>query len=174
MSTLTRPDIPTALTEAEADALAALAFGGRVLEVGALLGHSTVILADAADHVVSVDPHVGYPADDPRPTLNRFLRNLEKYNVREKVTVMIGRDDQVLPYLEQEQFDLIFIDCTGEHDVTAGAMCRAERLLTPHGYLAVHDCGHPHWQGVRQAVEEFAIERKLGFTLTDRLAVFKP
>lgn len=170
--TVTRPDIPTALTDKEADELVRRAFGRSVLEIGALLGYSTVVLASAADRVISVDPHIGYPADDPRPTLNRFLRNLDRYGVRDTVTVMLGRDDEVLPLLAENQFDLAFVDCTGEYDTTLNAMKRATQLLKKGGALAVHDCGHPDWPGANKAVLEFARVHELFFHLTDRLAVF--
>lgn len=168
-----RPDIPTALTLAEAAELASLAEGKIVLEVGSLLGYSTVVLARVAEHVASVDPHEGYPQDDPKPTLGPFLDNLHRYGVSDKVTVWVGRDDKILPHLRAEYYDLVFIDCTGEYELTAAVMQRSKRLLSPEGRLAVHDCGHPNWQGVRRAVEEFALDHKTGFVLTDRLAVFR-
>lgn len=46
--------IPTALTQTEADVLGYLAYERKVLEVGSLLGYSTVALAKAARVVHSV------------------------------------------------------------------------------------------------------------------------
>jgi protein-L-isoaspartate O-methyltransferase len=67
-------NIPTAVTPREAAVMVTHASGRLVLEVGALLGYSTVTLATTALHVVSVDPHDGYPAHDPRPTLSTLPR----------------------------------------------------------------------------------------------------
>jgi predicted O-methyltransferase YrrM len=167
-----RVDIPSAVTPAEAATLDALAAGQIVLEVGALLGHSTVVLARSAKHVISIDPHEGYPAHDPRPTLGPFLSNLERWAVRDKVTVMLGTDADVLPYLQVRSFGLAFIDCTGEYQVTLDALRRCVPLLRHHAAMAVHDCGHPDWPGALEAAETFALEQGRTFELVDRMAVF--
>jgi protein-L-isoaspartate O-methyltransferase len=83
------PDIPTALSLPEARELARLAEGRRVVEAGALLGFSTVVLARAAASVVSVDRHEGYDA----PTLGKFLRNLDRFGVQGRVEVRVGGID---------------------------------------------------------------------------------
>lgn len=167
-------DIPTAVTNAEAVELSSLASGKTVLEAGALLGHSTVTLALTAKHVVSVDPHEGYPEHDPRPTLQPFLDNLTRCGVRDKVTVCIGTHEDVFPYLDEDTFDLVFLDLTGHYEDTWDAMQRAIPLLTVTGVLAVHDCGHSEWPGVQQAVREFAEDVGGEPRLVDRLAVFRP
>lgn len=165
--------IPTALTGAETHQLSRLAENKRVLEIGSLLGYSTVELAAVAAQVVSVDPHEGYPEDAPRSTLGPFLENLESFGVRDRVVVMLGFDWQVLPVLRSGWFDLIFIDMTGDYETTLTAMRSAKPLLACDGVLAVHDCGHPEWPGALQAVEEFASLNRLEYELTDRLAVFR-
>lgn len=165
-------DIPTAVTPAEVRRLRELARGKRVLEIGSLLGHSTVALAQVAEAVVSVDPHEGYPFDNPRPTITPFIDNLVRYGVRDKVTVCVGTDADVLPFLTPHQFHLAFIDATGEYDVTLAAMRRCVPLLTHHAALAVHDCGHPDWPGALDAVADFACEKGTRFELVDRLGVF--
>lgn len=167
-------DIPTAVTSEEVAVLRTLARGKRVLEVGSLLGASTVAVAQVAKYVVSIDPHEGYPADNPRPTLVPFLENLERYYVRNKVRVCVGTHDQFFPLFEDESFDLVFIDTTGEYDLTRTILEESRRLVEWDGALAVHDCGHPDWPGALDAVKTFTEERDLDFTLTDRLAVIYP
>jgi predicted O-methyltransferase YrrM len=152
--------IPTAMTDVEA-ALASLAAGGVVLEVGALLGYSTVVLASRAEFVLSIDPHDGYPDGDPRPTLAPFLENLARYGVRDKVAVIVEPAEKALPFLASEYFDLVFVDVTGRYEDTIAVMEGTMPLLRTGGVLAVHDCGHPEWPGVNRAVKEF-----------DRLAIF--
>ncbi len=165
--------IPTAVTPAEARALIDLARGKRVLEVGSLLGYSTVLMAEVARHVVAVDPHEGYPAGDPRPTLAPFLDNLSTHNVRRKVTVLVGTDAD-LPFLAPRSFDLAFIDTTGEYEDTWRIMHAVVPLLRPDGVLAVHDCGHPDWPGAEAAARDFSNTYALPFALVDRLAIFTP
>lgn len=166
-------DIPSAVTPAEAAELQRLALGATVLEVGALLGYSTVLLALTAERVHSVDPHEGYPRDNPRPTLLPFLDNLERHGVRDRVTVHVGRDYDVLPAFRGRQFHLAFLDLTGEYEDTLRCMHAVEPLLTHFGRLAVHDCGHPDWPGAMAAAETFAAKRGTTFKLVDRLAIFE-
>lgn len=162
-------DIPSAVTTLEREKLRHLARGKRVLEIGALLGHSTVALAKVAEHVVSVDPHRGYPQGNPRGTLYAFTANLWRAGVLDKVTVIVDTHDRALPLLAGGQFDGVFIDCTGEYDLTVDVMAMSCRLLRHHGWMAVHDCGHPDWPGALKAVEDFGRP----FTLVDRLAVIE-
>jgi predicted O-methyltransferase YrrM len=164
--------IPTAITERETAALVRLATGHLVLEVGALLGYSTVTLATTALHVVSLDPHDGYPAHDPSPTLGGFLANVLRHDMIHKVTPVIGRDD-VLPMLAPGAFGLVFIDTTGEFEDTARIIRAVLPLLAPYASLAVHDCGHPDWPGALVAVHEFAAEMHRDFEVIDRLAIFE-
>lgn len=164
---MTEIEIPTALTTSEHKRLQELAAGKVVLEVGSLLGYSTVTLAQVAISVVSVDPHQGYPADDPRPTIGPFLQNLDDYRVRELVTVMVGTHNDVFRWLRPEAFDMVFIDCTGEFELTLDVMKKCQRLLWPKHVMCVHDCGHPDWPGAMAAVRAFGED----FELVDRLAV---
>lgn len=166
-------DIPTALTDAETAELQRLAAGKNVLEVGSLLGYSTVCLARVAAHVHSVDPHVGYPAENPRPTLGPFMANLERYEVREKVTVHVGADTDVLPYLRERQFGLAFLDMTGLYADTLRGIRLTVPLLCHWAVLCVHDCGHPEWPGALQAVEDYAAEIGTTFRLIDQLGIFE-
>lgn len=165
--------IPSAVTAAEVAELQGLAGGKRVLELGSLLGYSTIRLAEVAEHVVSVDPHQGYPAHAPRPTLIPFFRNIIRADVRDRVTVMVGTDTEILPLLATAQFDLAFIDLTGLYDDTLRAIRLTIPLLRHYAALAVHDCGHPDWPGALDAVEDFARDARTTYRLVDRLAIFE-
>ena len=158
---------PTAITPKEIHFLQALAVGQDVLEIGSLLGHSTIRMAEVANHVVSVDPHDGYPRDNPKPTLTDFLANLNAHGVREKVTVCVGNHNEVLPWLREKHFKVVFIDVTEEKDLTLEIMRECVPLMRHYSALCVHDCGHPKWPGALEAVKEFG--RK--FILVDSLAV---
>jgi predicted O-methyltransferase YrrM len=165
-------NIPTAVTPREAAVMVTHASGRLVLEVGALLGYSTITLARTALHVVSVDPHEGYPADNPRPTLSTFRANLREHGVEHKVTPVIGTD-AILPMLAPRSFGMAFIDTTGEFEDTARIIRAVLPLLRHEAVLAVHDCGHPDWPGALEAVEKFSKDHDRIYRLTDRLAIFE-
>src|SRR5882762_9345058 len=74
------PDIPTAISSREASFMSALARGKTVVEFGALLGFSTVVLSRAARWVTSIDRHQGY-LDAGHSTYNAFMVNLERHKV---------------------------------------------------------------------------------------------
>ena len=167
------PEIPTAITAAETEELQELARGCQVLEVGSLLGYSTVVLAQVAHRVFSVDPHGGYPTDHPRPTLPAFLQNLEDYHVLDKVVQIIGYDHWVVPSFRDKEFGLVFIDTTGTYNQTLDSAMMAWRVVAPGGHLAIHDCGHPEWPGAAAAVQQFSNYADREFRVVDRMAVFQ-
>lgn len=166
-------DIPTAVTPAEAGELVRLARDNTVLELGSLLGYSTVRMAQVARRVHSVDRHEGYPANNPRPTFDTFLHHLNWYGVRDRVTIHVAGWEEVLPVLAPRQFSLVFIDLTGLYEDTLRAMWASRRLLHHYGALAVHDCGHPDWPGAMKAAEDFAERLGTTFRLVDRMAIFE-
>lgn len=177
-------DIPTALSEPEAVALQQLAAGKGVLEVGALLGFSTVMLAQVAEAVVSIDPHAGYPADNPRETWGPFNENLLRHGVAEKVTVLRDDDSVLLSlgtWLDGTEFgnslaiDLAFIDCDGTYPTTIRVIERVAPWLTVEGaIIAVHDYDLPEWPGAGEAVRDYCTQSGARFGVIDTLAIIRP
>ena len=167
-----RPDIPTAVSAVEAEALAALSHGKKVLEVGSLLGFSTITMALNADHVTSLDPHTGYPKDNPRPTWDKFLNNLGKYRVGHKVRAIKGYDAELgKPPLINERFDFAFIDATGLYQDTFRILTRVWPLMRGLSIVAVHDYGLHEWPGAKMAVDEFCTHLTVGHL--DTLALIR-
>lgn len=163
------PDhIPTALTAHEAWELHRLAAGRTVLEFGSLLGYSTIVLAQSAKIVYAVDPHQGYPLDNPRPTLDGFIANLDRHMIRDKVLPILGRGDQLTPLLRVACADMAFIDITRAADEL---MLAVWRLKIP--VIAVHDYGIPKWTGATEAVHAHAQRTRSDFRLVDTLAIFE-
>lgn len=113
-------DIPTALTPNEAATLARIAEGKQVIELGALLGFSTITLAKAAKRVFSIDPHEGYPVDNPRSTVMQFFANLERYGVTDKVVPIISKYELIVDSLPEA--DVAFIDLMGYYNQTWDAL----------------------------------------------------
>lgn len=165
------PDIPTALSDEEAAVLIQLASGKRVLEIGSLPGFSTIVLANVAEIVHSVDPHEGYPEIAPKSTLVPFLENLQRYGVRDKVVVHVDTAARVLPAFRRGYFDFAFVDAMGTYEVTK--QCILDAYLHTDGYLLVHDYGHPEWPGAKQAIDEFAQRKDWPFRVVDTLAIFE-
>lgn len=131
--------IPTYVTRAETEELQRLAQGGRVLEMGAQFGYSTVQLAQTAREVWSVDWHYGDPQAGERDTLAEWAGHTASLRRAGKVIGVVGRFADVLPWLQPASFDLIFHD--GYHDAEAvAADCRmALPLLSWGGAFCAHD-----------------------------------
>ena len=160
-----RPEILSAVTDAEAAQLTELARGRTVLEVGSWYGLSTVVMARTARMVHAVDWHRGDPHAGKRETLTSFWSNLERYDVRDRVVIHVGRAEVILPMLRPRSFDFAFLD--GFHETEA--VDRDARLilplLRPGALLAFHDYGR---FGVRSAVDALGLPQ---VSLTGSLAV---
>lgn len=97
------------LTGQEADKLGALAAGLVVLELGAWRGRSTVVFAEQAALVISVDRHQGIWKDSAQESLPAYLENVASLG---NVVPVVGSFEQVVPHLRG--IDLVYID--GDHD----------------------------------------------------------
>lgn len=101
------------LTDEEAEELQRLARGQVVLELGAWKGRSTVVLAEVARYVVSVDIHTGIPGAyrAEEDSLDDYLRNVRGFS---NVAIVIAMFEDIVPRLCKYAFNLVFID--GKHD----------------------------------------------------------
>jgi predicted O-methyltransferase YrrM len=133
-------DVKSAVNERQCQALARLAEGKQVLELGSWLGRSTIALASTAKRVYSVDRHTGDKHTGQLETYDRFIFNLERYGVSDKVSVWVGEFEIIVPQLPIT-FDLVFVD--GQHDARSikrdGEL--AISVLSVGGILAFHDYG---------------------------------
>lgn len=140
--------IPTALSAREDAALRKYAAHRKVVEAGALLGHSTIQLAGTADQVISIDRHTGY--DHWRnDTFRQFRRNLEVAGVSNRVIPVIGDASLLADY----SADFAFIDLCGTYQTTLAAIMAADAPV-----VAVHDYERQSCPGVAQAVEASGLE----------------
>jgi SAM-dependent methyltransferase len=161
-------DIDGWLTELEGKALAELARGKRVLEIGSYCGLSTVCMARTAAHVTAVDYFDGRGTPCPQDTLAAFKANIERYGVADKVEAC--HPDAVFPLPE---YDLAFIDGAHEADSVRADIRKALDVLAPDGVLAFHDYGITD-PGVIEAVQELIADGATTISLTDSLAVVRP
>jgi predicted O-methyltransferase YrrM len=158
------------VTHDEARALALLAAGKTVLELGAWHGFSTVVLASVATEVISVDWHLGDDHAGHGDTQSIFRSNLDKYGVADKVDVRVGRFEDVVPQLAAEgaQVDGAFLD--GQHDAASVSrdLQLALTVVKPGGFVAFHDYGRAAHNGfagfeVTEVADEFGIDGFIGF-----------
>lgn len=144
------PGVPSALSPAEVRVLQQLARDRKVVEAGALLGYSTIKLAEVARSVVSIDKHCGYTG----PTYRRYMSNLERAGVGGKVAAIVG---DATSHLSAYAGDLAFIDLTCTYEVT-----RAAVLATRTPFVAIHDFERVSCGGVGRLVAE------LGWPVVER------
>jgi SAM-dependent methyltransferase len=160
-------DVKGWLTEGEGKALARLAAGKIVLEVGSYHGRSTVAMAQTAKHVISIDHHKGDPASGPGGTLAAFLETVVTWGVGPKVT------NYVLPFEDVEfppnSFDLVFIDAAHDRASVARDAKKALACVKPGGVIAFHDWGR--FEVMKGAGDVF-LTRPVG--IAETLAWFQP
>jgi predicted O-methyltransferase YrrM len=139
------PDIASAVTREEAAALADLARGKTVLELGAHLGFSTVVLASVAAEVISVDWHLGDAHAGLGDTWAAFCSNLDRYGVADRVTVIHGRFEDVLPSWAASpggvRVDGCFLDGMHDEESVTRDTALALPLIRPGGFMSWHDYG---------------------------------
>lgn len=128
------------LTEVEGHALAELATGKVVLEVGSYCGRSTICMAQTADRVCSVDPFTSRATPGGVDTYDEFVANLNAHLVSDKVFIV--RDlftEESAKQLPVAKFGLIFIDGDHSYEAVWRDFENAKTLLDEDGLIAFHD-----------------------------------
>jgi predicted O-methyltransferase YrrM len=144
------PLISTSLTLNEARALARLAAGRDVLEIGSAYGFSAAVMAAAgARHVTAVDPHAWLGSHEA------MVSNLAACGQSGRVTIIRAPSGEVLPDLPPQGFGLAFIDGDHAYEAVMADVKGVLPLLREGGVLACHDMGEDCCcPGVRQALAE--------------------
>lgn len=144
-------DIQSAVTPEEAMALAALARGKVVIELGAWHGFSTVVLASVADYVLSIDWHMGDEHAGQQDTWDVFTANIRKYDIGGRVQVIRERFESALPRLAAQAgapfVDGVFIDAMHDEKSVTRDTELVLPLVKPGGWLAWHDYGRSEATG---------------------------
>lgn len=162
LRTISGAEISTSLTAAESDRLQELAKGRAVLEVGSSYGYSTVAMASAARHVVTIDPF-DYEVGTGGATEN--WRAVYGSGLQDRITLIVGRSQDIMPRLRYE-FGLIFIDGDHRLDAVTSDLFHARQLLADNGHLAVHDYGEDTCPDVATAIRaSFGDQGRLTDTL---------
>lgn len=137
--------IPTAVSLREIEILNKLSLNKNVLEIGSLLGYSTVNIARHARKVTSIDPHEGYPYEGAESTLKKFVQNLAYYNIR-NVKVFKDRFQNIT----KSDYDFAFIDLDGEYQTTIEALEYTKHIPI----IVIHDYDRQQCPGVARAIKE--------------------
>lgn len=151
---------PGWLLDGEAEALHrwAAESTGLAVEIGSFAGKSTVCIASAVDHLISIDPHHGNPemqpgndcfvpeafdeADQVIDSLPLLRRTLRRAGVDRRVTCIAAYSSDVAKWWSAP-IGFLFVD--GDH----GPAVKMDYLqwsqhLTEDGILALHDTDVPH------------------------------
>lgn len=166
---MTLPDIRGWLSEAEGAELERLARGRRVLEVGSMLGLSTVVMGRVAEFVVAVDPFDRIPPDKVIDTLPAFRFNVIEAGCGGTVFPFVGRSERLLPLFGPYAFDLAYLDGDHTEDGLAADVRNATRVVRPGGEIAFHDYGREHLPAVKKVVDRWRAGRRM--EVIDTLAV---
>jgi predicted O-methyltransferase YrrM len=139
------------LTEAQARRLfaaaAAVAPGGRVVEIGSFRGRSAIVLASAGADVVCVDPHAGsdrgpreIAADAGRgdADLEAFRANLARAGVADRVRHVRAFSDAALGEVPGP-VDVLFVDGAHRFVPARADIRRWGDRVRPGGRMLVHD-----------------------------------
>lgn len=162
-------DIEGWLKQKEGDALAELARGKRVLEIGSYCGLSTVCLARTAQHVVACDYFDSRKTTARHDTRPQFEANIARHGVADKITVCHPESEIPLP-----KFDLVFIDGAHDRQSVEADIQKALAVLNPDGLIAFHDYDNNIDFDVCVVVDEFLASGAELISHIESLAVVKP
>jgi hypothetical protein len=156
-------DVRGWLSSSEAGTLIKLAEGKNVLEIGTFGGLSTLYMARVAKKVVTVDRFFGGLFEDPafdgengQDTLAEAWENLKRYKSTDVVSIVTGRLEDVVDYLDVSTFDLIFYDAEHTYESTKKGIDLLKNRVRLDCAWAFHDYGSSH--GVQKSVDEFLNE----------------
>lgn len=126
----------------------------KYVEVGAFYGANMVSVAETyglhpESTLIAIDPWTDY-ADYPEykgkqmTIYNAFIDNMEACGLNDRVTVKRGYSHEILPTLEDNSFDIIYIDGNHEPEYVLEDAVLAFRKLKVGGRLIFDDYG---WGG---------------------------
>jgi len=149
-------EIYTITTAEERNCLARLAAqvpnNGIILEIGALYGGVTAILAQSQPraHVMTIDNFSWHPEGMPETSAALVEDNLNKLGIK-GVSIIEG-DSRKIARKWADEIDLLWIDGGHSYEFVYSDLYN----FGPHAQvIALHDYDNPIWATIRQAVETF-------------------
>jgi len=148
--------IPSWTTEVERNVLAELAhdvpYKGLIVEVGALYGGTTQVLAEAnlKAEIISIDEFSWTPEGYLTANKERFLENMKEVGI-ENVSVIV-EDSRVVGKRWDRRIELLWIDGGHSYEFVFSDLMK----FGPHAkVIALHDYGNPVWPTIQKAVDDF-------------------
>lgn len=171
-------DISSAVSQEECEKLGELADDKICLELGSWYGRSAVAMGSVAKRIHAVDWHKGDPQSGQVDTLKGFMANIDRYGIRGRAVVHVGRNEEVLPALALGYFDLVFVDSFHTQAAVERDIELVVPLVKPGGVIAFHDYGLKIVEdkvafGVTEAVDAFAQKHGLKVEVVRTLAVVR-
>jgi predicted O-methyltransferase YrrM len=129
----------------------------RIVELGTATAWTAITLAldDAERHVITYDPF-----DRPEP---ECYLSLVRRDVRDRIAMVIAPGST--GPRDREPVDLLYIDSSHEREQTIEEVRAWQPHLRPGALIIFDDYTHPDFPGIRQAVEELALEGEQRGTL---------
>ncbi len=149
-------DIPSWTEKNEREVLAKYAEqvpeGGVILEIGALYGGVTAILALSAPNalVVSIDNFSWTPEGYPKASLSLMSENLKRLGINNFQIIEATSIEAYATW--NTHIDFLWID--GGHDFNS-VYYDLSHYSTYTNLIALHDYDNPAWPSIREAVEKF-------------------
>jgi hypothetical protein len=147
----------------------AAAIPGHLAELGVYRGNSAAVMAHFAraygrqlflfDTFEGFDPRDLTDRDfgEYRPFVDTSLGHVQDAVGKDSVHYIKGYFPASVPSdLIDVHFSVVHLDCDLYEPMKAGLAFFYPRL-SPGGLMIMHDYANPHWAGVRQAVDEFAL-----------------
>lgn len=127
--------------------------GGTILEIGALYGGMTAVLALANPlaYVVTVDDFSWHPADDVPTSKALVEANMAKLEI---TNVHVIEDDsrEYGKIWGDQKIDLLWIDGGHSYEYVYADLVNFGACAE---VIALHDFGNPAWPSIQQAVRDF-------------------
>ena len=135
---------------------------GDILEVGAYLGKSAILLGyllRERERLVVIDLFGAPAATEEQRAEQRayrgltqlaFEKNYDRFHSTRPI-VLQGNSDDHLRSLPSKSFRLIHVDGSHEHETVRSDLAQATRLVTPNGLIVMDDIISDHTPGVAAA-----------------------
>jgi predicted O-methyltransferase YrrM len=122
----------------------------RVVELGTATAWTAAAfaLADPTRVVVSCDPNI-------QPGRDRYLRLLRP-STRARIELVHAAGVEAA-VTDTHEVDLLFIDSSHERQATIDEWHAWRPRLAPDALVVFHDCDHPEFPGIAQAIEELGL-----------------
>ncbi|MEM4167632.1 MAG: class I SAM-dependent methyltransferase [Candidatus Caldarchaeum sp.] len=162
------------------DKLVSILPGERAMELGVWFGDfsDTILRNSSVKELWLVDCWSPYPDVDEREgTVFRDVRwgaagylfvNF-RFCLNQKVRIVRGLIEDVLPIFKENSFDWIYIDAGHKYEMVKRHLELSYPLVKPGGYIAGHDYLNTepfvHLVGVKKAVDEFCEKNNLKISI---------